>query len=129
MSMIKPKALAAVLSEVCTGGTRLALLVHHDGALLAFGSGPSEDAAGAERDAHVHAALAAAAWGVYDKNGTPLVSMVVESGTATVFATRVSSALTLALVANPDADLGALRLRGLALREYLEEPLRSVAAQ
>ncbi|KAI9164575.1 hypothetical protein H9P43_008434 [Blastocladiella emersonii ATCC 22665] len=117
--MIKPKALSEVLASACTGGVTSALLVHSDGSLLAY-AGPSE------RDAHVHGAIAANAWSVYDKNGTPMVSMLVQIEDGAVFTARVTPVLALCLVAGADVELGVLRQKGLALREYLEGPLKQL---
>ncbi|KAL7752315.1 hypothetical protein RI367_002361 [Sorochytrium milnesiophthora] len=122
--MIKPKALAEVLSQACTGGVHTALIANNEGSLLSF-SGSSE------RDAHVHAAIAANVLNIYDKNNKSQVggvkSMTVELEKGKILTLKLSPTLTLSLIANDEVELGLLRAKGLALQKYLEEPMKSIS--
>ncbi|KNE60034.1 hypothetical protein, variant [Allomyces macrogynus ATCC 38327] len=92
-----------------------------EGGLLAF-SGPSE------RDAVLHAAMATNAWTVYEKNGTPMRSILVEIESGAVLTVRVTPSLALCLISDESIELGILRQKGFTLAAYLEAPLKQIQA-
>ncbi|XP_067945926.1 ragulator complex protein LAMTOR2-like [Watersipora subatra] len=122
--MLKPKVLTQVLNQANSGGVKSTLLLTTEGSLLAC-------AGYDDQEMHV-AALAGNIWTSYTKNAEelldndPLGMVMIQCMDGKVAITKVAD-LLLCIYANKDVQLGLLRAKVTALREYLKDPLTQVA--
>ncbi|KAF6031479.1 LAMTOR2 [Bugula neritina] len=124
--MLKPKVLTQVLHQANSGGVQSTLLLTTEGSLLAcagFGEG----------DKHIAAALAGNIWMSYTRNGELLLNndslsmIMIQCMDGKVAITKVAD-LLLCIYADKTVELGILKAKATALRDYLKDPLTQVAA-
>lgn len=116
-----------VLSQANTDGITSTLLLNTEGALLAYsGETNSSQSLGS-------AAIASNIWAVYEKIGRTtfkedtLESIVLDCENGTVAIAQVAG-LLLCLYANETVPLGMLMEKTRKLAQYLEGPLKEIAA-
>ncbi|XP_077867646.1 ragulator complex protein LAMTOR2-like [Saccoglossus kowalevskii] len=100
-TMLKPKALTQVLSQANTGGVQSTLLLNGEGSLLAYSG-----------------------YGDKDARVLQLLQYLQEGKVAI---TKVAN-LLLCIYAKQSVGFGMLKAKAKALADYLEEPLKQVAA-
>ncbi|KAA0199381.1 Mitogen-activated protein-binding protein-interacting protein [Fasciolopsis buskii] len=123
--MLRPRALAAALNKMNTGGVQSVMLFNQEGVLLAFTSFAGES----ER---LKAAIAANIWNIcqrYLEAGETdmLQEIMLDFAQGRLIICRVASVL-LCLHGSKEVGLGMLRAKANALLRNLEEPLRILAA-
>ena len=129
--MLRPRALAQVLSQAIGREVHNSLLLNQEGSLLAF-SGQGDKA----KDARVMAAIAANLWTTCERGGAGataafqeerLTSLLVDCEQGRLYICLVSD-LLLCLCGTAKVNPGLLQRKGERLAEYLREPLGKIAA-
>ncbi|CAL8071022.1 unnamed protein product [Calicophoron daubneyi] len=123
--MFRPRALAAALSKVNTGGIQSVMLFNLEGVLMAFTSVSGEG----ERS---KAAIAASIWNIYQRHlqsteSDTVQEILMDFSQGRLIITRIASVL-LCIHASKDVGLGMLRAKANALVQSLQEPLSILAA-
>ena len=127
--MLRPRALAEVLSQANGGGVQRSLLLNQEGSLLAF-SGYGD------KDARVMAAIAANLWNTYERGGggglaafheERMSGLLIECTEGRIYMCLAAD-LLLCLVGSEHAPPGLLRKKAERLAACLHTPLKDIGA-